>query len=313
MYFQMYGKLRDIHRFVCLVHQFNYIMRLRTIFLSAFVPLLAITAISCQENDVEELGGCQFPASADAYKLVWSDEFEGTMLDESKWSFDTANGCQLGPNLCGWGNNELQYYTTRDENIKLDNGHLIITAQRESPSYLGEHAYTSARLKTKNKGDWKYGRIDVRARMPIGQGLWAAIWMLSTDNAYGPWPVSGEIDILEYLGHQPRRMFSTIHYGHDFWRYTSKALELDPEQPTFRDDFHVFTAIWNEQCIQCQVDGVNVGEPFTRSTVLPTTYPFDQPFHLILNVAVGGNLPGDPDATTPFPQSMEVDYVRVYQ
>jgi beta-glucanase (GH16 family) len=166
---------------------------------------------------------------------------------------------------------------------------------------------------TKNKGDWKYGRIDVRAKMPIGQGLWAAIWMLSTEELYGGWPRSGEIDIMEYLGHEPQRTFGTIHYGHDFWRFNSQGLELEAGMGTFVDDFHVFTVLWNENCIQFQMDGINVGVANTRTTTLPTTFPFDQNFHLLLNLAVGGNLPGNPDGNTVFPQTMEVDYVRVYQ
>ena len=274
-----------------------------------FLFFLPYFISSCEK--VEDIGGCQFTDSMDAFQLVWSDEFDGDAIDESKWSYDLGDGCDISPDLCGWGNNELEYYTDRSENSFIDDGKLVIKAKRESPLYLGQHLYTSARMVTKNKGDWRYGRIDVRAKMPIGQGLWPAIWMLPTDTVYGGWPRSGEIDIMEYLGHEPERMFGTIHFGHDAWRFNSQGLEL--EEGTFADDFHVFTVLWNENCIQFQMDGINVGEPNTRSTVLPTTYPFDQDFHLILNVAVGGNLPGPPDGTTVFPQQMEVDYVRVYQ
>ncbi len=282
--------------------------RLDRIFLIFFV-LTIISQSSCKK--AEELGGCSFPATLDGYNLVWSDEFDGSSIDESKWSFDLGNGCDISPDLCGWGNNELEYYTAREENAYINDGNLVIEARKESPLYLGEYQYTSARMVTKNKGDWKYGRIDVRAKMPIGQGLWPAIWMLPTDSVYGGWPKSGEIDIMEYLGHEPERMFGTIHYGHDFWRFNSQGLEL--ESGTFADDFHVFTVLWDEDCIQFQMDGINVGLANTRSTTLPTTFPFDQEFHLILNVAVGGNLPGNPDGSTVFPQRMEVDYVRVYQ
>lgn len=277
------------------------------------IILFAITLVyfitGCKK--VEDVGGCQFVDSLDGYELVWSDEFEGTEIDDTKWGYDLGDGCDISLDLCGWGNNELEYYTDRPENVFLENGNLVIKAIKEVPFYLGEHQYTSARLVTKNKGDWKYGRIDVRAKLPIGKGLWPAIWMLPTDNVYGGWPKSGEIDIMEYLGDEPQRTFGTIHYGHDFWRFNSQGLEL--ESGTFADDFHVFSAIWNENCIQFLMDGIKVGEPNTRSTTLPTTYPFDQKFHLLLNVAVGGNLPGNPDATTIFPQTMEVDYVRVYQ
>ncbi len=264
---------------------------------------------SCQE--VAEVGGCQYPTTLDQYDLVWSDEFDGPEIDDSKWSYDLGDGCDISEDLCGWGNNELEYYTDRPENAYIEDGNLVIEAIKEIPFYLGQHQYTSARMVTKNKGDWKYGRIDVRAKMPIGQGLWPAIWMLPTDNVYGGWPKSGEIDIMEYLGHEPEKVFGTIHYGHDFWRFNSQGLEL--EEGNFHEDFHLFTVYWTEDCIQFQMDGIDVGEANTRSTTLPTTFPFDQEFHMILNVAVGGNLPGNPDASTRFPQTMEVDFVRVYQ
>lgn len=277
-----------------------------------FAMLILLSAAfftSCEKP--AEVGGCFLAESLDNYDLVWSDEFEEDNIDLTKWSFDLGNGCEISPDLCGWGNNELQYYTDRPENVFVSNGNLIIRARKENPLYLGEHQYTSTRMVTKNKGDWTYGRMDIRARLPIGQGLWPAIWMLPTENVYGGWPKSGEIDIMEYIGSEPSKVFGTIHYGHDFWRYNSQAIEL--ESGTFNDDFHVFTVLWNENCIQFQMDGIDVGIPNTRSTTLPTTYPFDQAFHLLLNVAVGGNLPGNPDATTNFPQVMQVDYVRVYQ
>lgn len=276
-------------------------------FLFSFLILLFST--SCQ--DVNEVGGCQFVESLDGYDLVWSDEFDGSEIDDTKWSYDLGDGCDISDDLCGWGNNELEYYTDRSENSYLKDGNLVIEAREEFPFFQGQYEYTSARMVTKNKGDWKYGRIDVRAKMPIGQGIWPAIWMLPTENVYGGWPKSGEIDIMEYLGNEPERMFGTIHYGHDGWRFNSQELIL--EEGSFHDEFHVFTVLWTEDCIQFQMDGQNVGVPNTRSTVLPTTYPFDQNFHLILNIAVGGNLPGNPDASTQFPQKMEVDYVRVYQ
>jgi beta-glucanase (GH16 family) len=182
---------------------------------------------------------------------------------------------------------------------------------KENPPYLGQYGYTSTRMVTKDKGDWTYGMMKIRAKMPIGQGLWPAIWMLPTDTVYGIWPKSGEIDIMEYLGHEPSEVLGTIHYGNDFWRFDSQYYRL--AEGTFADDFHEFTLLWNDQCILFQVDGKDIGIPNTRGTMLPALYPFDQAFHMILNIAVGGNLPGNPDATTIFPQTMEVDYVRVYQ
>ena len=277
-----------------------------------FLLLLAIGTsqlhLGCQEP--EEIGGCVFPSELEAYELVWSDEFDGPEIDGSKWSFDLGDGCEI--DLCGWGNNELQYYTDRPANATISSsGRLVIKALKETPLYLGQYAYTSARMVTKNKGDWRFGRIDVRARLPKGQGLWPAIWMLPTDNAYGSWPTSGEIDIMELVGNQPNKVLGTIHFGHDYHRFVSAEYYL-PEGD-FSQDFHDFTVLWSEDCIQFLVDGIAYGEPNTRSTTLPTTWPFDQPFHLLLNIAVGGNLPGNPDASTVFPQVMEVDYVRVYQ
>jgi len=273
--------------------------------------LLAITILFTGCQKVESVGGCKLTDSLDGFELVWSDEFDGTEIDATKWSYDLGDGCQISQDLCGWGNNELEFYTDRSDNSYLEDGNLVIKAIKEIPFYQGQHQYTSARLVTKNKGDWKYGRIDVRAKLPFGQGLWPAIWMLPTDNVYGGWPKSGEIDIMENIGSEPNRVFGTIHYGHDFWRFNSQGIELD--EGSFAEDFHVFTVLWDEDCIQFQMDGIDIGEPNTRSTVLPTTYPFDQKFHLLLNVAVGGNLPGNPNAATSFPQTMEVDYVRVYQ
>ena len=266
---------------------------------------------SCQEP--ADIGGCDFVKSIENYQMVWSDEFDGNEIDVSKWSYELGDGCQYGENLCGWGNNELEYYTDRSDNAYINNGSLIIEAKKESPLYLGEHEYTSARLLTKGKGDWKFGRMDVRAKLPIGQGLWPAIWMLPTDTVYGTWPRSGEIDIMENIGSEPNKVFGTLHYGLGFenWRYFSQ--DTIKESGLFTDDFHTYSVLWTEDCIQFQVDGINYGDPVTRSTILPAPFPFDQEFHMILNVAVGGNLPGNPTASTVFPQRMEVDYVRVYQ
>ncbi len=279
-------------------------------FIIISICLFALT--SCSE-EVEDVGGCQFKVSLENYDLVWQDEFNGSEIDSTKWSYDLGDGCDISENLCGWGNAELQYYTKNDDNAFVEDGNLVIRAKKENPKYLGVYSYTSSRLVSKDKGDWKYGRIDVRAKMPIGKGLWSAIWMLPTDTAYGGWPASGEIDIMEYLGDNAHRTLGTIHYGHDFWRFDTHYFDKPASEPSFHDEFHVFSVLWNEQCIQFMVDGGLFGQPNTRSTVLPTTYPFDQKFHLLLNVAVGGNLPGDPDGTTVFPQTMEVDYVRVYQ
>jgi len=275
--------------------------------LSAIVGLGLIASCS---KPVNEVTGCQFPSRYET-ELVWADEFNEGFINTEYWGYDTADGCQLDTSgdLCGWGNNELQYYTMREENARVEDGKLIITARKED---FGGRDYTSARLVTKNKVDFTYGRVDVRAKLPTGQGLWPAIWLLHTDTTYGIWPASGEIDIMEAIGSEPNEVFSTIHYGHDFWRFDTQYLPVD--SINFSEGFHTYTALWTEDCILFQVDGVDVGEPHTRSTVLPTTWPFDHDFHFILNIAVGGNLPGDPPNNAQyFPQTMEVDYVRLYQ
>lgn len=284
--------------------------------------LIAAGLIGLQSGciDQKNLEICGFSENLDTYNLVWADEFDGSEIDQSKWTFQIGDGCEISQDLCGWGNNELQWYTDRPENAFLSDGNLVIRARRESPRYLGEHLYTSARMITKDKGDWRYARIDVRAKLPKGKGIWPAIWMLPTDNAYGIWPKSGEIDIMENVGDKPNEVFGTIHYGHDYWRYTSSFYRL--ETGDFSQDFHVFSLRWKENCIQFFVDDIQTGsyeenvltgESFTPSTTLPTTWPFQERFHLLLNVAVGGNLPGNPDGTTQFPQQLTVDYVRVYQ
>jgi beta-glucanase (GH16 family) len=246
------------------------------------------------------------PALARSWELVWEDDFDGTQLDLSKWEAQIGDGC---PSLCGWGNNELQYY--RSQNATVSGGFLTITAKAE---IFGGKAYTSARLRTRDKGDWTRGRFEMRAKMPIGQGIWPAFWMLPTDNVYGTWAASGEIDIMEYLGHQPDRVSGTIHYGGPAPanQYSSSSTTLP--SGTFHDAFHVFALEWDECAMRWYVDGtLYATKKDWWSEGGPYPAPFDERFHLLLNVAVGGNLPGPPDGTTQFPQEMVVDYVRVYQ
>lgn len=240
------------------------------------------------------------------YELVWEDNFDGPDIDESKWSFE-VNGN-------GGGNNELQFYTDFPENAYIDQetegGVLVIEAREEK--YLGRK-YTSARMRTLAKGDWLYGRFEIRAKLPEGQGLWPAIWMLPTNWRYGGWPTSGEIDIMELLGHEPDTVHGTIHYGSlGNHQYTGKPYKLDSGD--FTNEFHTFALEWEETEMRWYVDG----EKYLTQTVWSTKNydypaPFDQKFHMIMNVAVGGNWPGSPDETTTFPQKMEVDYVRVFQ
>ncbi len=261
----------------------------------------------CQPEEVLEENPCEFPG-IEGYSLVWSDEFEGDSLDLSSWSYNLADGCDRG--ICGWGNNELQYYTDEAKNSFIRDGKLVIRAVEEGTPVNG-YDYTSARIVTKNKQDFRFGRVDVRAKTPIGKGLWPAIWMLSTEERFGRWPASGEIDIMELIGDVPNEVLGTVHYGHDFHRFKSAYYEL--EEGTFNQEFHTFTLFWKEGCIRFMVDDSLYGEPITPSLTLPTGYPFNETFHFIMNIAVGGNLPGNPDGTVVFPQEMEVDYIRVYQ
>ena len=240
--------------------------------------------------------------SAESYpgkSLVWSDEFNETSIDLQNWTYD------LGAS--GWGNQELQNYTSNDENSYVSNGNLFIVAKEE-----GIH-YTSARMKSIGLQEFQYGRIDVRAILPFGQGIWPAIWMLGANFPNSGWPSCGEIDIMELLGSSPSTVHGTIHFGADWTQhnYVGQGTSL-PSGETFADEFHVFSIDWNEDGITWFIDD----QPFYSVTSTVTggqPYPFDNPFFFILNVAVGGQWPGYPDATTTFPQFMAVDYVRVFQ
>jgi beta-glucanase (GH16 family) len=240
------------------------------------------------------------------WELVWNDEFNSGPIDLSKWEYE-VNGK-------GGGNNELQYYTDRQENSYIEDGKLVIQALSETYTGPdGERDYTSARLRTRNKGDWKYGRFEIRAQLPSGQGLWPAIWMLPTDWVYGGWPASGEIDIMELLGHEPWKVYGTIHYGGPGdHQYTGVQYNLTAG--LFSNSFHEFTIEWDADEIRWYVDDILYGtknEWYSTGQTYPA--PFDQRFHLLLNVAVGGNWPGSPDQSTLFPQRMTVDYVRVFK
>jgi beta-glucanase (GH16 family) len=240
--------------------------------------------------------------------LVWSDEFDYTGTpDTTKWNYDLGDGC---PNVCGGGNNEAEYYTKDSKNVRVENGLLIIEAHKDS---LGGKAYTSTRMVSKGKGDWLYGRIEVKAKLPKGKGTWPAIWMLSTDWKYGGWPASGEIDIMEHVGYDPGVVHGTIHtesYNHI--KGTQKEGKMTVEDAM--DTFHVYAIDWSETKIDFYIDD-NLYHTVTRDPKDDFKgWPFDQRFHLILNLAVGGNWGGKEGIDDSiWPQRMEVDYVRVYQ
>jgi beta-glucanase (GH16 family) len=246
-----------------------------------------------------EIPGCE---------LVWADEFDGTELDLTRWSVQLGDGSEVGLPP-GWGNNELQYY--RAANATVADGFLTITARDER---FAGYDYTSARIRSLGKGDWTFGRMEMRARMPIGQGIWPAFWMLPTDSPYGGWAASGEIDIVEYIGSEPDRVLGTIHYGGPWPENVYSTSDYFLGSGTFNDGFHEFAVEWEYGEIRWYVDGLLYA---TRtdwySTSAPFPAPFDTDFHLLLNLAVGGNLPGAPDASTVFPQEYVIDYVRVYQ
>lgn len=243
------------------------------------------------------------PARAQ-YTLVWEDNFDGTSVDPAKWSFQTGTGC---PTVCGWGNNELEYY--RAENATVTGGLLTITAKQQA---FGGKSYTSARMRSQGLADFTYGKIEMRAKLPIGRGLWPAFWMLPTSSPYGNWPVSGEIDIMEYVGHQPSQVFGTLHYGNPNQIYSSTSTSL--ASGTFHDGFHTFAIEWEPNRIRWLLDGVQYAcKSNWISSAAGYPAPFDKPFHMLLNLAVGGNLPGSPDASTVFPQEFVIDWVRVWQ
>ncbi|MCW9706425.1 glycoside hydrolase family 16 protein [Fodinibius salsisoli] len=248
------------------------------------------------------------PATPDNYELVWSDEFDYEGLpDDSKWSYDVGDGC---PDLCGWGNNEQQYYAqNRLENTRVQDGHLIITARKES---YKSAAYTSARLLTRNKMAWTYGRIEVKAKLPLGRGTWPAIWMLPEEWVYGGWPSSGEIDIMEHVGHEPNRIYATAHteaFNHSDGTQNTDTLRV----PDAEHRFHRYAIEWTPDAITWFVDDKQYAV-FKNRRQTYKEWPFDQPFHLILNIAVGGNWGGQEGIDdTIWPQEMVVDYVRIYQ
>ncbi len=265
------------------------------------------TSYNITINDDDEMAeimsdedGFFTPEEYPSMSLKWSDEFNGDQLNSADWTYEIGNGCNEG--ICGWGNNELEEYTDEESNSKVENGKLTITARKEGGGY------TSARIKTENKVELQYGRIDVRAKLPKGQGIWPAIWMLGANIDQVSWPASGEIDIMELVGHEPGIVHGTVHY--DDSGYNSSSSMKGLSNGTFSDQFHVFTLVWERDQIRWYVDNEEF-KTFSASTV--NNYPFNAPFFFIMNVAVGGNWPGNPDQTTEFPQEMVIDYIRVFE
>ena len=253
-------------------------------------------------------GWSQAAAQPTNYVLVWSDEFSapnGSLPDSSKWIMETGGG--------GWGNHELESYTNRARNARVQNGNLVITAHKET--YKGADGitrqYTSARLKTLGLFEQKYGRFEARIKIPRGQGMWPAFWMLGNNIGTVDWPGCGEIDIMENIGKEPDKMHGTIH-GPGYSGSEGLGGSYTLPSGKFADNFHIFALEWEPSAIRFYADG-NLYETRTPAD-LPAgkTWVFDHPFFILLNVAVGGGWPGNPDRTTVFPQRMVVDYVKVY-
>ena len=245
--------------------------------------------------------GYEASTSYDGMSLTWADEFDGEAINPANWTYD------LGSGNGGWGNNELQSYSNSSNNSFVGDGKLFIVAEK-----VGENAYASARLKSLGLKEFQYGRIDVRAMLPKGQGVWPAIWMLGANYPDVGWPACGEIDIMELLGHLPGTVHGTAHWGADWpgWTHQGATSSIYPEH--FDEEFHLFSIEWEQDQINFLRDD-QVYFTITPSMMQGQPYPFNNPFFFILNVAVGGNWPGNPDESSEFPVFMAVDYVRVYQ
>ena len=241
---------------------------------------------------------CTITLSAQEKKLLWEENFEGNELNEEVWNFERGDGC---PSLCGWGNAEKQIYTKK--NHQLVNGHLNIELRKEGKKY------TSTRITTKGKKQFKYGYIETRVKLPRGKGVWPAFWMLGKNISKVGWPTCGEIDILEYVGKEPNTIFTSLHtkasYGNTI---NSKKTHID----SVEDDFHIYAIDWRKEKIDFYIDNnlVYTFQPLERTV---ETWPFKQQFYFIVNLAVGGNFGGPEIDDTIFPQKFIIDYIRVYQ
>lgn len=244
--------------------------------------------------------GYSTPTSYPGKTLVWSDEFSGNSINTNFWTMEQGGN--------GWGNAELQNYTDRTQNAFVSNGNLIIEARKEN--YNGNN-YTSARMITKNKKTFKFGRIDIRAKTPKGKGIWPALWMLGNNIDAVNWPACGEIDILELLGHEPNKIYGTLHWGVNANTHQSKGTNYVLPSGSFDQEFHVYSVLWELDQMNIYIDD----KLFFTATKndISGNYPFNSDFFFIFNIAVGGNWPGSPDNTTSFPQRLVVDYVRVFQ
>lgn len=256
------------------------------------------------DKDEVKCNPCESPLSYEGYDLVWNDEFNGSQLSEA-WSYDIGDGC---PETCGWGNSELQHY--QPENTTVSNGNLIITAKKEN---AGGKNYTSSRINTKGEETYLYGRIDIRAKLPKGKGMWPGFWLLGADIDEVGYPATGQINIAEMTGGsadgQDNAVYGTVYYDNN----GSLGLKAETRRISngiFNDQFHVFSIVWDENKIEWLLNNVPYSEVDIRPEVMST---FRKPFFMNFNLAVGGDWPGNPDASTVFPQQMTVDYIRYFK
>ena len=258
------------------------------------ILFLAICIIaSCEDDETQTVTTFD--------NLVLEENFENGEIDSSLWSFETGTGQN------GWGNNELQYYTDRSENVKVEDGKLIITARKES--FQGS-SYTSARMITKDKFDIKYGRIEARMKMPWGRGLWPAFWMLGANIDEVGWPQTGEIDIMEYRGQDPNIVHGSVHGpGYSAGNSITKSFELNNDR--LDTGFHKYGIEWNENFINFYIDDSLYNQISPNDVT--GEWVFDKPFFMLVNMAVGGTFVGSPSGDTVFPQTLEVDYIRVFE
>lgn len=297
--------------------------RIAWIFIVAILVLAGCTdalsphSDSTQYSATSELARSVHPG--DNWQLVWEDDFSHGYIDHNNWGFDLGDGSIVG--IPGWGNNELQYYTDNSNNVFVRNNRLVIRAVRENRSdELGSGSYTSGRLVTRGLHSWTYGRFEARISLPVGQGLWPAFWMLPEPDGvhgggqYGGWAASGEIDIMEARGSNPSQATGAIHYGGEWPANTYQSGSYTLPSGSI-ENFHTYAIEWEPGEIRWYVDDhlyYTANEWYSENGEFPA--PFDQPSHILLNLAVGGWFDGDPPAHAPyFPAEMEVDYVRVYQ
>ena len=272
-----------------------------------FILFIIVTLVACEDSKkkVETPAGNEW--DLEGWELIWNDEFKNPELNLDKWSYEIGGH--------GWGNNELQFYTDNDSTAFIEDGNLVLRAKvvpQGTGSSNNLRYFTSARLRTSGKGDWRYGRIEVKAKLALGQGIWPAIWMLPTDWMYGGWPQSGEIDIMEHVGYDPGHVHGSIHtesYNHKINTQKGGSLKLD----SIDTAFYVYAIEWFEDRIDFFINDDKYYSFQNDNNNNFKTWPFNQRFHLLINIAVGGDWPGSPDETTSFPTEMKIDYVRVYQ